>query len=240
MDFKRIIYRILFYILGLFILAFGVSFSVNSDLGVSPVNSLPYEVSLITDIKLGTCVTAVFCCYILMQIVIKRKEFRLIDLTQVIFSTIFGYFTDLTGMILGDFCLPGGIVGRLVMAVISMILIAIGISMYVNCKLVPLPMEGLTLAITDTQTKRTFQQMKVIVDCIVVVASLTLSLVFLHGIQGVGVGTVLAAIFVGKIMQPVQKILVPIQDRICFPKLSAAEVAADIIIDTEEAEKAGE
>ena len=79
MDFKRIIYRILFYILGLFILAFGVSFSVNSNLGVSPVNSLPYEVSLITNIKLGTCVTAVFCCYILMQIVIKRKEFRLID-----------------------------------------------------------------------------------------------------------------------------------------------------------------
>ena len=239
MDFKRLIYRILFYILGLFILAFGVTFSVNSNLGVSPVNSLPYEVSLITDVKLGTCVTIVFCCYILMQIIIKRKKFRIIDLTQVIFSTIFGYFTDLTGMIMGGFCLPG-IVGRLVMAVISMILIAIGISMYVNCKLVPLPMEGLTLAITDTQTKRTFQQMKVIVDCIVVVASLTLSLVFLHGIQGVGVGTVLAAIFVGKIMQPVQKILVPIQDRICFPKLSAAEVAADIIIDTEEAEKAGE
>ncbi len=217
MDFKRMIYRILFYILGLFTLAFGVTFSVNSNLGVSPVNSLPYEFSLITKVELGTCVTVVFCCYILFQILIKRKEFRLIDLTQVVFSTIFGYFVDVTGLIMGDFCLPG-IVGRIVMAVISMILIAIGISMYVNCKLVPLPMEGLTLAITDKLPGKSFQQIKVIVDCTVVTLSLLLSLVFLHGIEGVGIGTVLAAIFVGKIMQPVQKVLSPVMNKICFPQ----------------------
>ena len=34
--------RIIFYVLGLLVLAFGVAVSVNSNLGVSPVNSLPY------------------------------------------------------------------------------------------------------------------------------------------------------------------------------------------------------
>ena len=54
---RKIIYRILFYVLGLLIMAFGVAISVNSELGVSTVNSLPYVISLITGSNLGTCVT---------------------------------------------------------------------------------------------------------------------------------------------------------------------------------------
>ena len=37
--------RIFFYVLGLFFMAMGVAFSVNSNLGDSPVNSLPYVYS---------------------------------------------------------------------------------------------------------------------------------------------------------------------------------------------------
>ena len=37
--------RVLVYILGLFCLAVGVALSVNANLGISPVNSLPYVVS---------------------------------------------------------------------------------------------------------------------------------------------------------------------------------------------------
>ena len=41
------------YCLGLFIMALGVTFSVKSALGVSPVTSLAHVVSLITRIDLG-------------------------------------------------------------------------------------------------------------------------------------------------------------------------------------------
>ena len=51
-DKRRFLYRLLFYVLGLFILAMGVSVSVNSNLGISPVNSLPYEVSVIKNFAL--------------------------------------------------------------------------------------------------------------------------------------------------------------------------------------------
>ena len=36
--------RILVYILGLFIMTLGISMSVKSDLGVSPVSSIPYSI----------------------------------------------------------------------------------------------------------------------------------------------------------------------------------------------------
>ena len=85
-------------------MAFGVSLSLKSNLGVSPVNSLPNEISLVMNsfginLSLGNAVIIIFSCYVLVQILIKRRRFPLIDLTQVIFSIIFGYFTNFTGMI---------------------------------------------------------------------------------------------------------------------------------------------
>lgn len=53
----KFVKRIVIYLAGLFFVALGVAFSVNSNLGVSPVNSLPYVVSRILGKDLGTCVT---------------------------------------------------------------------------------------------------------------------------------------------------------------------------------------
>ena len=135
------------YILGLFILALGVAFSINSQLGVSPVNSLPYVISLITGQDMGKVVICVFSFYILLQLLILRKEFKWINLTQLIFSTIFGYFVDFAKYLLGDFTLPT-YGGQLVMMAIGIILIALGISLYMNAGLINMPMEGFTEAVS--------------------------------------------------------------------------------------------
>ena len=89
MDGRKFCCRILFYVLGLFVMAFGVTFAANSNLGMSPVNSIPAVLSAITNIEMGTCVIIIFFLFIVAQILIKRRQFRLIDLTQLIFSTIF-------------------------------------------------------------------------------------------------------------------------------------------------------
>ena len=69
----KFVKRIVIYLAGLFFVALGVAFSVNSNLGVSPVNSLPYVVSRILGKDLGTCVTVIFIGYILIQILLLRK-----------------------------------------------------------------------------------------------------------------------------------------------------------------------
>ena len=51
--------KVAVYAVGLLFMAFGVAFSVNSGLGVSPVNSLPYVVSLVLGVDMGSCVIAV-------------------------------------------------------------------------------------------------------------------------------------------------------------------------------------
>lgn len=206
--------RVLIYVLGLFFMALGVAFSVNSNLGVSPVNSLPYVVSEVSGAALGTCVIVIFCTYILLQIIILRREFKPINLCQIIFSTIFGYFTNFTKALLGSFTLPT-YAGQLVMLAISIVLVAIGVLLYVEVDLVPMPMEGLSMTLAK-KMNISFPNMKIIVDCLVVVAGIAISFLFLHKLVGIREGTVITAIVVGKLIALLKKPLSPIVQKLCF------------------------
>lgn len=207
-------FRIGFYVLGLFIIALGVAFSLNSNLGISPVNSLPYVVSQVTGVAMGTWVIIIFCGYILLQILILRREFKLINLTQIIFSTIFGFFVDFARMLLGDFSLPH-YWGQLIMLAVSILLVAIGVFLYISVDIVPMPMEGLSLAIAQ-KTNIPFPKMKIIVDCTVVGISIIISLLFFRRLEGIREGTVATAVFAGTIIGALKKLLGPAIQRLCF------------------------
>ncbi len=210
----QFVIRIGVYCLGLLLLAFGVAVSVNSDLGVSPVNSLPYVISRIIHAQLGTCVTAVFCSYIVLQVLILRRDFQIINLLQILFSTLFGYFVDFAKLVIGDFALPG-YVGRLGMLAVSILLIALGILLYLEAELVPMPMEGLTAAIAKKLNKP-FPTMKTVVDCVVVGAGIVLCFVFLGKLDGIREGTVITAIVTGKIIALLRRPLSPVLKKLCF------------------------
>ena len=61
--------RLVVYCIGLFLMAVGVSISIKSDLGVSPVNSIPYVVSeIVKSISMGTWTTIIYCVFILTQL----------------------------------------------------------------------------------------------------------------------------------------------------------------------------
>lgn len=199
---KNLLYRFVVYVLGLFILAVGVAFSINSKLGVSPVNSLPYVISQITGIQLSLCVTGIFTLYVLLQFIILRKDFKWINIIEIAFSFVFGYFVDLASLIIGDFAIQSyfgslAYLGQLIMMVISILLIGIGVAMYINAKLLPMPMEGLALALSSKFKKISFSTMKSIVDTIAVCVGIALSFIFLQRLEGIREGTVISAVCVG-------------------------------------------
>ena len=202
------------YAAGLLFMAFGVAFSVNSGLGVSPVNSLPYVVSLVLGVDMGSCVIGVFSFYVLVQILIYRRDFKWINLTQIVFSTLFGSFVDFAKAVVGDFALPT-YPGQLIMLAVSMVFVALGVCLYMDARLVNMPMEGMTSAIAERIVKKPFHDVKVAVDCLAVGAAILLSFVGLGGLEGIREGTLLCALLVGKMMKPMQKVLAPLVDRIC-------------------------
>ena len=206
--------RVLIYCGALFLMAIGVALSVNSNLGVSPVNSLPYVISQIIRVQMGTCVTVLFCFYILLQVVILRREFQPVNLLQIAFSTIFGYFVDFAKMLMGDFALPT-YAGKLVMLAASIFLIALGVMLYIDVELVPMPMEGLSSCIAGKLGK-SFPTMKTVVDCVVVLTGVVLSFLFLGKLDGIREGTIITAAVTGKLIAMFRKWLSPTVKRICF------------------------
>ena len=212
-DPARFAARLGIYCLGLLVLAFGIALSVNCSLGVSPVSSLPFVVSQILGISLGTCTTIVYATYVLLQMVLLRK-FQPALLLQLVFSTIFGWFVDGAKYVLGDFCLPTYF-GQLAMLAASIVLIGFSLVLYIDVKLAPMPAEGLVGCLAD-KLGRPFSQMKTAFDCTSVLVAAVLSLVFLGGLVGIREGTVLTALLVGKMMGVLRKFAGPVIRKVCF------------------------
>jgi uncharacterized membrane protein YczE len=204
-------------------LAFGITFAINSNLGISPVNSLPFAISAVLGVRMGICVTAVLLFYMLLQIVLLRKEFKWINLTQIIIAIIFGLFVDGAIFVMGDFSFPT-YAGQFVMLAISIALVAFGLPLYLDTNLMRMPIEALTYAIVYKLQRSSFHQIKVILDCILVLISVALTLSVLGEVVGVREGTVLSAIFVGKLIPFNRKILMWILRKLGLYEMIYSEV----------------
>lgn len=190
--------RIIIYTFGLFILALGVAFSIQSKLGVSPVSSFPYALSIVTAKDVGLMTTIVFSTYVLIQVLILRRKFPLKHLFQVVIASLFGYFVSLSMTIIGSFN-PISYLARLSFLGISLVLIAVGIIFYLTADLIPMPAEGLILSISKVTTIP-FGKGKIIFD-VTSVSLAALLLIILNGnIVGLREGTLIAAVGVGKLI----------------------------------------
>ena len=206
--------RLVIYCLGLLVLAFGIALSVNCNLGVSPVRSLPYVVSQILGITLGTCTTIIYGLYVLLQMLIHGKKFQPALFIQLVFSTVFGYFVDGAKAVLGDFMLPTYL-GQLAMLAVSIVLIAFSLVLYIDVQIAPMPAEGLVACIADKLGKP-FSTIKTLFDCTSVLVGATLCFLFLGRLTGIREGTVITAMLVGRMTGIIRKRLTPLLRKVCF------------------------
>ena len=201
--------RIFLYCAGLFLMAMGVSFSGTADLGMSPVNSIPYVLSeIFTFLTMGNWIIVIFSLYILLQFLILGRDFQPWRVLQLICTVLFGYFTDFTNL-LADRFLPDPALMiwppaavylvRLLYLAISMVLIALGILLYLSPDLISLPGEGIMQVIAD-KLHKPLPVVKMWFDCTVSIIALVLSLLWFRQFHGIREGTVIAALGVGRIL----------------------------------------
>jgi len=217
---KKFLLRVIIYCLGTFSTALGVVVTINANMGVSPVTSLPYVLSLASHIDVGFLFMLFFALIITMQIIVLRKDFKWINLTQIIFSTLFGYYVIFAEFIVRDFALHS-YPGRLLMLLTGNFLIAFGITLYVGVKLVPMPVEGFASALAQKFNKP-FYQMKLTLDCCIVLCAVIISIVIFGRLYGLREGTIISAMLIGWMIKLIQKIMKPVLDKLCFDKVDAA------------------
>lgn len=198
--------RLFIYCIGLFLIAIGISISAKSSLGVSPVNSIPYTVSLITGLEQGLCTTAFFVLLILIQFLISAKDFSPFSFLQIVCSFVFGWFVTLANVCTAFLPIPDDYLFQMLYIVISLFFVALGVYLYVNSDFLPLPSEGVMLVLSK-KTNIAFHICKIIFDCSVVIGAAIISFFAIGTLLGVREGTVIAAVFVGIIIKPIAKFL---------------------------------
>ena len=78
------------YLFGLFIMTIGIAVSVKSDLGVSPVSSIPYTMTCVWGIEMGRATIIFHCFLVLFQIILLRRHFKIKNLLQIAVGVVFG------------------------------------------------------------------------------------------------------------------------------------------------------
>jgi uncharacterized membrane protein YczE/cytidylate kinase len=187
--------RLVTFVTGLFIMAFGVALSVKADLGVSPISCIPYIYSVEYPLTMGETTIIFNVLLILMQIILLRKKYRLIQLVQLPVVLVFGFFTDLTLYLVSGITVSN-YVWQIALCLLSCIVLGFGVFLEVKAKLTYLAGEGLALAISETFNVE-FGKAKIGVDSSMVLGGVISSFALLHHLQGVREGTIVAALLVG-------------------------------------------
>lgn len=195
--------RYLLLCAGLVIMAFGVGFSIKGGLGTSPISSLPYVLSLLTPLTVGTATIAMHLTLILLQMLLLRRNYDPIQLIQLPVALVFGALTDgavwaLQGIAVQSYA------ARWLVCAVGIVLVGVGVSLEVTANVVTLAGEGMVLAVCRA-FGTPFPKTKIGFDVTLVVLASVLSLLFLHRLEGVREGTVAAAILVGMVAKQVNR-----------------------------------
>lgn len=189
------------FLVGLFIASLGVAFSTKAGLGTSPVASVPYSVSLMSDLlSFGGWLNLLSVLQITVQVLLLGRRCKPVEIViQTLLAFVYGYLTDFScGLIAG--LKVGSYPMQLVFMLISCIVLAFGIWLQLKGGVAMLPGEAMNRAIS-TRTGRRYETVKVFFDVFYIVVSAVLGIVFLGGLKGVREGSIIAAVAIGNLIR---------------------------------------
>lgn len=200
MDHKKVtMKRLILYIGGLFFLTLGVSLSIQSGLGVSPVSSLAYALVLTSGLSIGVTTILANTLFIIIQVILNKRIDLKDFILQLIISFVFGFFMDATLFLVQLLPAPESLVIRFMYLVISLFVVSAGLVGYFTAKLPLMPYDALTYVISERFNLK-FSKAKITSDLLNVVVAAVLGLGFIQSFGSIGIGTLVAAYFIGKIL----------------------------------------
>lgn len=216
---KSIGYRWGFYVAGLLILALGIILNTKSGLGVSPIISVAYSTSTILNVNFGNMTFVLYTVFVVAEMLLHifqnrrrlkeddkalvsavKKSLPLMlgmDFLQLPLSLVFTRFMNLfSAWIPAPSC---GFGSQLLVLAAGIICTGIGAAMSLNMRIIPNPGDGIVQAIADCIhkpvgfTKNCFDLFNI---CI----TISVGLIFARKLIGVGIGTVIAVLGVGRVI----------------------------------------
>lgn len=216
---KNFLFRGLFYAAGLLVLALGIILNTKSGLGVSPIISVSYSISTILDFNFGNMTFLLYTVFVIVEMILHTIQHQKaqvtethashpsagkalpvllgLDLLQLPLSLIFTRFMNLFSAWIPS--PSNGLLSQLLFLAAGIICTGVGAAVSLNMRIIPNPGDGIVQAIADFVgkpvgfTKNCFDLFNI---CI----TISVGLIFAHRLIGVGLGTVLAVLGVGRVI----------------------------------------
>ena len=175
----------------------GVVLMLYSGAGISAISSVPFAFSeVLPRLTLGTW-TYLFQGLLVLSLMVMRKKFVPQYLFSFVVGFVFGELLDLHELWVNQ--LPTGLGWRVVYFVISYLLICFGIALSNRCKLPIVPTDLFPRELADI-TGAAYSRIKIIFALSCLAVTMALTLIFLGHLDGLGIGTILAACTMGKVI----------------------------------------
>jgi uncharacterized membrane protein YczE len=194
----KLVLRYVAILCGLFSMGLGISLTTKSDLGTSPISSVPYVLSMIFPLTFGEITFLLSLFFVSVQIILLRNAFPRLQFLQVLVGALFGFFVDL-GMFLCSRLHPHIYLHKIAVLLIGSIFLAFGVYLQVVANVIINPGEGAVRTIAK-KTGIRIGSVKVLFDGTLTVIALVISLAAFDSVRGIREGTLLSALLVGSIV----------------------------------------
>ena len=177
--------------------SFGVVLMLYSGAGISAISSVPYAFSeVLTFFSLGTW-TYIFQAGLILSLMVMRRRFVVSYLFSFLVGFVFSELLDVHELWIN--VLPESMGWYIVYFVVSYLLICLGIALSNRCGLPIVPTDLFPRELADI-THISYPKIKISFDAICLIVTAGMTFLFLGHLEGLGIGTVLAALTMGKVI----------------------------------------
>ena len=193
-NMKEKTYRCIFYLIGIVVLASGLTLNTKAGLGVSPIISTAYIFSDISGFSFGDTTFVLYCIFVIGQLCLV-KDWK--ALLQIPFSIVFTHFLNLFSTLFT--IQPSTLPSQIITLAVAILLTGIGAALTVNMKIIPNPGDGIVNAIGQVIGKD-MGFSKNLFDSFCVIVTLVIGLFSSRLFFGIGPGTVIAVLATGRVI----------------------------------------
>ena len=194
----------LFLLIGLIINSLAISLMIKADFGISALDSLPYVLSLAFPVFSNGTWNAIVQSFWLLFTMIAIRKFKPGYLLSFLLAFVFGILLNFwAGLILpwSNELLP-----RVFYFISGFFILSFGISLLMVCGTPVLPFDTVVRAFT-MEKNMSIRKARTGFDLLNLILSISVSLIFIHRLVGIGIGTILSALLIGTLAQKIISLL---------------------------------
>jgi uncharacterized protein len=138
--------RLAFYMIGILLLSFGISCSVNSQLGAAPMPSLQVGLQQTIGLTVGSWEFIIGAILVTIMAIVRRSR---PDILAFLTSFLTGLSIDMWLYVTELVYIPEQLPGKILFLCFGLLFIGLGVSLYLQAKFSPAPPDGMILLLEE-------------------------------------------------------------------------------------------